>query len=346
MKGRFKIRWLIYIAILLLAVGCGMASCKNTKALEVTEYEYEASTGLAIIYSLDLTHPGNEGSHISAVVGDNIDVMGWLGGVNVSNRYAFINEQSGYVDLVLNFYLNAYNQAIIQFIVANEGEITGVHSYTTTNLGNFILLHFAPGLQNIDYCQLQLSDMTYYNEELTFQKYGGDIYTTMYGVTEYTDDETQRYKYIKSWNHSNEMYVASNMSFTWDNNSLLYILNQEFGTRLVMPWSNQLRNNGYNGGYQEGYTSGLDTSYTEAYQEGYDYGYQLGQNYGYNVGYEDGHNGANAVSVVVNILSSIFGLIGAIFAIELFPGITLGIYFLVPLFFLLVGFILWIWRHN
>lgn len=74
--------------------------------------------------------------------------------------------------------------------------------------------------------------------------------------------------------------------------------------------------------------------------------YNRGYANGYDNGYSDGQQGESAATSVWTLISGIFTSLGAIFAIELFPHIPLGIFFLVPLFFAVVGLILWIWRRN
>lgn len=73
---------------------------------------------------------------------------------------------------------------------------------------------------------------------------------------------------------------------------------------------------------------------------------QRGFNQGYNNGYTDGQAGETAISPFFNVLSGIFTSIGAIFSIELVPHVPIGLFFLVPLFFAIVGLILFIWRKN
>lgn len=74
--------------------------------------------------------------------------------------------------------------------------------------------------------------------------------------------------------------------------------------------------------------------------------YSDGYGDGYDEGYDDGQEGENAISPFFNILSGIFTSIGAVFSIELIPNVPIGLFFLVPLFFAIVGLILFIWRKN
>lgn len=86
--------------------------------------------------------------------------------------------------------------------------------------------------------------------------------------------------------------------------------------------------------------------YKNNYNLGYNRGYSTGYNEGYDGGYDDGQTGENAISPIWNLFQGIFRTIGAIFTIELAPHVYIGYFFLVPLFFGVVGLILWIWRRN
>lgn len=77
---------------------------------------------------------------------------------------------------------------------------------------------------------------------------------------------------------------------------------------------------------------------------GYDLG--LSDNTAFDEGYAAGQAGANAISPALNIITGIFEAIGTIFAIELVPHVPIGVFFLVPLFFGVLGLIIWIWRGK
>lgn len=81
-------------------------------------------------------------------------------------------------------------------------------------------------------------------------------------------------------------------------------------------------------------------------QNAYNSGRTAGYNLGYSAGYNAGQAGENAISPFFRVLTDIFTSIGAIFSIELVPNIPLGLFILVPLFFAVLGIILWIWRRN
>lgn len=114
----------------------------------------------------------------------------------------------------------------------------------------------------------------------------------------------------------------------------------------------QLYQNGYRDGYTAGYSDGeMSTdAYTLGYNAGYDEGerngYRNGYQSGYLYGYEQGQAGENAITPAFSVISSVFGVVASVMSIQLFPGITIGLLILVPLFFAVLGLILWIWRRN
>lgn len=112
-------------------------------------------------------------------------------------------------------------------------------------------------------------------------------------------------------------------------------------------------NSGYNAGYSDGvadnttaYNHGYDDGYADGYRTGYELGLTDGDAIGYQRGLAEGMAGATPVSQTIGVVSSIFAGIGSVMAIQLFPGFPLGLLILVPLFFAVLGLILWIWRRN
>ena len=105
---------------------------------------------------------------------------------------------------------------------------------------------------------------------------------------------------------------------------------------------------GYDDGYQDGVQAGLHLSdaYVRGWNDGWDVGYQDGFNNGYNDGYVDGQEGRTAFTPAFNVLTGVFNVVGSVMSINLVPGVPLGLFFLVPLFFAVIGLVLWIWRKN
>lgn len=104
----------------------------------------------------------------------------------------------------------------------------------------------------------------------------------------------------------------------WQTNTLNYILNNYFNMELF--------------NYQ----------IIDAYDNGYDDGYD----YGYDIGYTAGENTITPLNRVWNIIGGIFQVIANVMAIELFPHIPIGLFFLIPLVFGAVGFIFWLWKRG
>lgn len=150
--------------------------------------------------------------------------------------------------------------------------------------------------------------------------------------------------------------LKSNISINYMNYLIETYYNTGYQTGLTDGMTEGY-NNGYNAGYNTGYNAGVndnqtafDRGYDEGYQDGYNYGtvhgYDEGYETGYDVGFGEGQAGATPVSKTIGVVSSIFAGVGTVLSIELFPGFPLGLLILVPLFFLVLGLILWIWRRN
>lgn len=103
---------------------------------------------------------------------------------------------------------------------------------------------------------------------------------------------------------------------------------------------------GHNDGYIEGYDDGEAS--LDAYQSGYDAGYTAGEQTqtAYWDGYDDGQAGNTAITPIFNTLAGIFTVIGSVLSIELVPHVPIGLFILVPLFFAVIGLVLWIWRKD
>ena len=82
------------------------------------------------------------------------------------------------------------------------------------------------------------------------------------------------------------------------------------------------------------------------YQSAYNRFYGETWDTAYAAGYAAGQEGETSVEPVFNLLTHIFSIIGAIWQIELVPHVPLGLFILVPIFFAIVGLVLWIWRRN
>jgi len=94
---------------------------------------------------------------------------------------------------------------------------------------------------------------------------------------------------------------------------------------------------GYEDGYIEGEAEGTDTGYIEGYDEGYDDGKIWKSQQDYDEGYDDGYNdGSGGQPDAWNMIWTAFIGIFSIFAIELLPGLTIG---MIAGFFLVIGII-------
>lgn len=355
-KHKKILRLVLLGGILLLAIGCGLASCKKTKAYDKIEPVIQSGSAIVCIYSRQLGKTANGfglmGHNLANdfSVGDDIDLATYENLYDDLFIYGFTN-RAGYTDLVIYFYntiIQGVNTLNMGYFIGNEGviQVIGTHQFSVSITDYYILVNFTPGGQYVNYCIVQFNEPTTPQASNTMTVYGGISQIQMLSEV-YTDydyeDERSVYLYERTTTHYNEVMTltgAPNLPIEY----LVYGYNTELSP--MYEWITSIKRVGFNGGYNVGYQDGFGANDAESYQQGYNVGYQEGQNDGYNVGYQEGQSGSNAVSKAINVLSSIFGTIGAIFSIELFPGITIGIFLLVPLFFGVLGLILWIWRHN
>lgn len=358
------IRTLLIVGILLLVVGCGMASCKKAHAYDtistnpVSLSAEDFNPGIVMLFSMDLQYSGTKMIDNTITIGSSTlnDIFD-NGYTDIDNYtcYCFRDTQSGYTDFILNFYINQSNlqQRVVEFIMLEEDTIISAYSNTITiQSASYMALFFMPLNTILQSAFLNLDTMIYDTTQPTFN-IRGNVYNTPVASETYINGYSG-YAPLYEVNYPTQYITGGdgshcNLIFTYTNiptgivgleELINYIFNPEMDD--IAPYIYQFEVNGYNGGYAYGYQQGLDAFDQDAYDTGYYYGYLKGKE----DGYDDGAKGNNAVSAAVNLLSSIFTAIGTIFSVELFPHITLGLFFAVPLFFGAVGMLLWVWRHN
>jgi hypothetical protein len=91
-----------------------------------------------------------------------------------------------------------------------------------------------------------------------------------------------------------------------------------------------------------GLSSAYDNGYTVAYDDGYDVGYEEGLVQGF----EDANLLNGQASGLLSIFSALFSGVGAIFSINVFPNITLGMLVFFPIIFLVMLFVFRIMRGG
>lgn len=362
-KHKKILRLVILCGVLLLAIGCGLASCKKTHAYDtirtnpVSLSAEDFNPGIVMLFSMDISENGLPMIDNSITIGTST-LSDIFNGTNIDDYtcYCFKDTQSGYTDVIVNFYKNINNlqQRIVEFVMLEEDRIVSAYSNTITIQDvNFMALFFMPLTTELQYAFLNLGEMAYINSQpALFIR--GNVYHTPVASETYINGYSgfaplYEINYATQYVTGGANGTHSNLIFTYTNipigivgleELINYIFNP--GISDVAPYMYQFEVNGYNGGYAYGYQQGLDANDQESYDTGYYYGYLKGKE----DGYDDGAQGNNAISSAVNVLKSIFSAIGAIFTIELFPHITIGLFLLVPLFFGVLGLILWIWRHN
>lgn len=356
-KHKKILRLVLLGGILLLAIGCGLASCKKTKALDVIVGEDNERDWLALL-SANLAYQEEDnpmGVNLSLMTGevwnDDFNILS-----NQYIQYTWISDYDQRPIITFNF-SRANNQAntILDVITYEESAVHSTYEYSLTNQ-QMIAIFFNPGREGFDNNNLVfsviMSNSAPQNAD-TFNlvhvmDYNISIPEEMY----YSGNDSSLFRLIRGL--SSNFLLASQFTLPAVGEQFIDLFNTFQASYVYTPGLNQLIarafSGGYTNGYNTGYSEGGDSGSEQAYQDGYNVGYSVGVNrgeqIGYNRGYDDGASGNNAVSSAINVLSSIFGVIGSIFSIELFPHITLGLFLLVPLFFGVLGLILWIWRHN
>lgn len=356
---------ILLIGIILLAVGCALASCKKTKALagpevQATDLNYR---GILTIISGKVGEdiPGffdATGEYMPLETGSTLDELNIR--VNYDYcAYLYTIESDSYTHVFLiNMYDDALNNRTnIQYAIFNEDVVSAIYT-DTIEYNQYLAIFFNPGMDGFDNNVLIIDKFVLNNRVQDFQPIVTNERTFTILNENYIDGLNTNPSWVYYGWHYNLLLNALNFDYrevggiTGEN---LMILFNTYGlNKAITPGYNQMISWAYDGGYikgfNEGYLSGGNASAQEAYQEGYNYGYDVGLNRGEQIGYNRGYNagmqGENAISSFINILTSIFTGIGAIFSIELFPHITIGLFLLVPLFFGVLGLILWIWRHN
>lgn len=115
-------------------------------------------------------------------------------------------------------------------------------------------------------------------------------------------------------------------------------------------WANGFTNgeiqgyaDGYSDGYSDGYDDGYNNGYSDGQEDGYDTGYldgnvaglETGYNNGYVDGFDDGVLSDVDTSWLLNFVSGTVNVLG----VTIVPGISLGVFVFIPLFFGFIGFI-------
>lgn len=266
--------------------------------------------------------------------------------------YIYKNGLNSYIDYSFNnyYYSNVSGQ--------EQDEI--FDSYNTSNIGIYPLSQRTDTAITCVY-NFYILDMLDY-QTLTFSEYVEDIKDEYIKIS---DNYLELYKSGYTAGYQAGYQAGYNEGYD-DGYDVGYTAGQQAGYQAGYTAGEQA---GYEGGYTEGhavgyssgYNAGLNDNvagqqiaYNAGYEAGKDYGetigyldgYDDGYDEGYGIGYNEGFGGATPMSRATTLIGSIFGAIGSVLSIQLFPGFTLGLLILVPLFFAVLGLILWIWRRN
>lgn len=353
---------ILLIAIILLAVGCGMASCKKTHAYDKIEplNQNESRDWLLLLagnVGIDSVAGTSTptGQQMNVSTGSTLEEQN----ITVSNDYYFYDFVSAY-DQRSIFLINMYRVANstncnVQYIVFEEDVVQAIYTDSLT-IDQLILVFFNPGDDGFDSSNVVISKIITNSTQNYFSmQHISDRSIPMLDEI-YTDgNDTHLFQLVRGSAYNMLMGGSGfHLESLGVGETFINFFNNYRLDSFVTPGLNTLIARGYAGGYDNGYSEGFsaggsastETAYQNGYSQGYSVGLNRGEQIGYGRGYDAGQSGDNAVSSFINILTSIFTGIGAIFSIQLFPHVTIGVFFLVPLFFGVLGLILWIWRHN
>lgn len=156
------------------------------------------------------------------------------------------------------------------------------------------------------------------NDTNILYKINGFTYITYFSAT-ITNASTMNYFYLPAFTYV-EIQVQSGTSARYFDAWYLEDLGQS------ASWGE-----GYTDGYIDGFTDGEDNAYPVGYDDGYEDGLSA---------LEDTNSG------LLDILSSLFGAVGNVFNIYVFPGITMGMLVFVPIIFAMLLFVIKLLRGG
>lgn len=339
-----KIKWILLAITLALATLFLFATCRKTKAMESVFYNYSMQISerdqdqYNAVLIFNVSQKSNYSSNILYIDTNNslnyvyLNVSADTSILRIYNRSSVslenISLTSGLieVDIVYDTYqLYCIIYEISFNVQRNQGVEPILDGITRTmktrfQLNNYILTDWQSG-------DIDLSILNAGNYSAGFLVNGSYISVS---------DTPQN---ISDW-------VSSQLNNSLTYNKLIhegYLAGNEDG---YLDGFDDGEDRGYSDGYDAGEADGYQDGYNVGTVEGFDDGYLYGYDEGYHRGWDAGQAGETAITPVFNTLSSIFGVVGSVLAIELVPHVPIGLFFLVPLFFSAIGLILWIWRRN
>lgn len=368
-----KLKWILLFIMFLLAAIFLFATCKKTKALENVLYSYEidmsVDTNNSIVINGNVPEISINSSEIISIVN--------LGTTNLFDIYI-----SRISDNYYRIQLNHQNSSGIfsqNFNKDFQGFSIIIGEYRNSQNGTELFMSLILWGNNISNNVVYLDKVVYY---YFFDNLQGQEYNDL--LTRYINSFV-RYRVYPRGNSKFTSNINLFTYDLLDYDPNIYDTPSEIVGEVIgdiQPYfSNIIPSTFYNAGYTAGYQAGYDDGYAAGQTFGYNSGYQVGYqdgladnttayNHGYDDGYADGYRtgydlgktdgdaigyqrglaegmaGATPVSQTVGVVSSIFAGIGTVLSIQLFPGFPLGLLILVPLFFAVLGLILWIWRRN
>lgn len=365
-----KAKWILLAITLALAGLFLFATCRKTKALEDSQLynNYYNLDGSDSNSSMVIMYSNNSGSsYTSALFRINYS-QGYLillnvyDSVNQAYRLQIASSETTpalsipipsdtiYYYVIISYGEDINNNDVLYFTfgLVSWNKTTGFNN--NYNIYNLDDLNLDQTVLESDYFNNTFSiTPLYYNSAYAYP-YHGTINYYIYDSLDYSLTMSEQINDIyNDYILSNCNSLTYNYYYTAGYNSGYQVGYDEGYT----AGQTAGYNSGYSVGYQDGladnttaYDRGYDDGYADGYRTGYDLGMTDGDAIGYQRGLAEGMAGATPVSQTVGVVSSIFAGIGSVMAIQLFPGFPLGLLILVPLFFAVLGLILWIWRRN
>lgn len=338
MEKKKIIKIIFYIVLLLALVGCAVASCKKTNAyFEVNTDNSDNYEGYALFFDVSIANGSGQECNL-AIGNDLYDEPGYANDDYLF--YSFKSLTTGYVDFMLNFY-GYDNKTYLQIYALDNNQVYAAETEYVDSVGGgslVLVVLFQPGTSSVKLgvCSLNFDTTT---NKMSLIAWDTINIPMSSNYTDVSIEQSATYNYY-TFEYTdtpyNLMFYLDDINNSWDIVSICYayntFLNNEYRAFTITGLV----------GYQAGYQAGTEATTQEAYENGY----LDGVANGYNEGYSDGANGSTAITPVFALISGIFSSLGSILAVELVPHVPLGLFILVPLFFAVVGLVLWIWRKN
>lgn len=322
---RIKLKYIFMGVIILVLIIIALATCgRKTKALttnimsgDYNNYTTQLSfTNLNAgkiwtFYIPNMYYAVNVNNMVGYNNSNFYQSMGAYNNFTIMAHYWAVYEGKTQMEIVVGKYLHISPLASVQHDADNIVGVMGLICYNIAgNGGYWVRLYWIPpNFTNID--DTPYSDVNIGSLIGNYSSY--TLFSPASGGGQWSTIEgTQFYGHTITNQNNGRVVIAEDPNWVYP----------------LDPSTNPPTNN-----FIDFYYSYFFTNYKNAYLSGYNSG---------------GGGGGNITEFdrFWSLITGIFTGIGAIFSIELIPHVPIGIFFLIPLFFGVIGLILWIWRRN